>query len=241
MLKTRDITLIAIFSVLYVILSALPGIPVVGISGARIELAASIAPLFGVILGPLVGSLAMFIAALAAWILPPGSPSIFGLLLIPCPVISALIGGLLASKKWIYAFTILTVTALSWYTTWIGIAAPYYPIMHFTGIALILILRDKISISPSSGVKHLIMLAIIGYCGLVADHMVGNIVFINSIGLFIPLESIEGWLKSLNLPNIPSLFMYMLPISATERIFMTIIFVLVSTPVLKALKIAKLK
>lgn len=60
------------------------------------------------------------------------------------------------------------------------------------------------------------------YCGIIADHMLGNIIFISVINILIPLSVVqEYFLKPLGLPNIPSLFMYMVPISAVERIFFT--------------------
>lgn len=61
------------------------------------------------------------------------------------------------------------------------------------------------------------------YCGIIADHMLGNLIFIGVIDILIPLADIQQFfLQPLGLPNIPSLFMYMLPVSAIERILMTI-------------------
>lgn len=61
------------------------------------------------------------------------------------------------------------------------------------------------------------------YCGIIADHMLGNLIFIGVIDILIPLAAIQqGFLQPLGLPNIPSLFMYMLPVSAIERVLMTI-------------------
>ncbi|MGB9714375.1 MAG: ECF transporter S component [Candidatus Bathyarchaeales archaeon] len=71
------------------------------------------------------------------------------------------------------------------------------------------------------------------YCGIIADHMLGNLIFIESIDIFIPLSVIEEYfLKPLGLPDIPSLFMYMIPVSVVERIMMTIVATIVGVGVL---------
>ncbi|MGQ9459847.1 MAG: hypothetical protein ACUVRA_01260 [Candidatus Bathyarchaeaceae archaeon] len=62
------------------------------------------------------------------------------------------------------------------------------------------------------------------YCGIIADHMLGNLIFIGVINIIIPLEIIqEYFLEPLGLPSIPSLFMYMIPVSAVERFLITAI------------------
>ncbi len=53
--------------------------------------------------------------------------------------------------------------------------------------------------------------------------MLGNLIFIGSVGIFIPRDFIESSLSALNLPDFPSLFMYVLPISVVERIALTAI------------------
>lgn len=71
-----------------------------------------------------------------------------------------------------------------------------------------------------------------GYCGIIADHMLGNLIFIGSIDIFIPLSVIEEYfLEPLALPNIPSLFMYMIPVSVVERIFMAVVATIVGVGV----------
>lgn len=74
------------------------------------------------------------------------------------------------------------------------------------------------------------------YCGIIADHMLGNLIFIGVIDIFIPMTVIqEGFLDPLGLPDIPSLFMYMLPISITERILLTVIATVFGVSLLMAL------
>jgi len=52
------------------------------------------------------------------------------------------------------------------------------------------------------------------YCGIIADHMVGNLSYISLIGIVFPPE----WL-----PSTPALFMSILPVSVVERLIFTAI------------------
>ncbi|MEM3578670.1 MAG: ECF transporter S component [Candidatus Bathyarchaeia archaeon] len=74
------------------------------------------------------------------------------------------------------------------------------------------------------------------YCGIIADHMLGNLIFIATIDIFIPLSVVEEYfLKPLGLPDIPSLFMYMVPVSAIERILMTVVATIVGVGLISGL------
>jgi len=66
--------------------------------------------------------------------------------------------------------------------------------------------------------------------------MLGNLIFIGVIDIFIPLSTVqEIFLEPLGLPNIPSLFMYMIPVSAAERLLMTVIATIFGVGLLMAL------
>jgi len=71
--------------------------------------------------------------------------------------------------------------------------------------------------------KLVVAVALAGYCGIIADHMLGNLIFITTIDILIPFSSIENWLKALGLPDVPSLFMFVLPVSTIERTILTVI------------------
>lgn len=74
------------------------------------------------------------------------------------------------------------------------------------------------------------------YCGIIADHMLGNLIFIGTIDIFIPLSVVENYfLKPLGLPDIPSLFMYMVPVSAIERILITVVATIVGVGLISGL------
>jgi len=77
------------------------------------------------------------------------------------------------------------------------------------------------------------------YCGIIADHMLGNLIFIHVIDIFIPLQFIEGSLPN-GVPDIPSLFMYMIPVSIIERMIFTAIATILGVGLVLALRKANL-
>ncbi len=80
-------------------------------------------------------------------------------------------------------------------------------------------------------------IGIASYCGIIADHMLGNLVFIESVNIFIPFSWLEqNVLIPLQLPNIASLFMYMIPVSAVERILFTIVAIIIGMGLILALR-----
>jgi hypothetical protein len=114
---------------------------------------------------------------------------------------------------------------------------PYLSLpMFFAGG--IIIVYGLFGIGKSSFV---LAVSIASYCGIIADHMLGNLVFIKSIDVFIPFSIIEEYfLKPLGLPDIPSLFMYMIPVSAIERILFTVVAAVIGVGLILALRKANL-
>jgi hypothetical protein len=288
-LSTRDVALMTIFIALsFIICKFIPGIPIVGVPDAQIKFDAVLAPLYGMIIGPYLG----FLAALMGGLVAAGNP--FTVLTSFCTAISAMVAGFLTIEEvskgdriygWQVSALILATLIGSWYATWVGQRAPFYPILHLAGLFAILITRKWIAnsfkeIGPSREGWHvqpvsvllgvilfvvsymftkpylnkmislnflslplgiiaaiLVLYGIFGrgkytfissvflasYCGIIADHMLGNLIFITTINILIPLSVVENYfLKPLKLPDVPSLFMYMIPISAVERLLMTI-------------------
>jgi len=75
------------------------------------------------------------------------------------------------------------------------------------------------------------------YCAIIADHMLGNLIFINAIDIFIPLSVIEEFfLAPLGLPDVPALFMYMIPVSAMERVLFTVVTAILGIGLILALR-----
>lgn len=235
-LSTKNISLIAIFAGLYYVMSLTPGPPIFGGIGSVKVILAALAPIYGMLLGPWLGALTAFIGAIIAWWLPPGTPEIFGLLMTACPLIGALTAGGLSTikygrKGWLISFAVMGLLIIGWYSTWVGASAPLYPIMHVAALIIVMVFQHRVSemIWSENKFKRTIGVAFASYVGVMADHMTGNLIFINALGIVIPWKVIEGWLSKMGLPDVPSLFMYLLPISATERALMIIAAIIIGT------------
>jgi len=237
--STRQLALISMFSALIVVITRLPGIPILGgpmQGGGSIELSVIIYPLIGLVLGPWIGFVTAFLGNLIAWILP--TSTMFGLLLIPAGALSAFISGCLSHRyvitNWKVASGVLSILILLWYLTPAGLEAPLYPILHLTALGLILFFRDRISLYMHSTeqAQQIIGSAMCCYGSVLTDHIFGNLAWISSIGLVIPLQSIQNAMKSMGIvwlqlgiyvPDITlgDIFMFVLPISVLERVIYT--------------------
>jgi len=242
---SRDIALVSVFAALLVGVSRLPGIPIVGTSG-RIELTVILAPVIGIILGPWLGGLAVFLGDLISWIIP--STTFFGLLMLPCGLVAAVTSGALTRRKgtgnWKLSAAILGVLNALWYLTPVGREVFFYPFMHLAALAIVILLRKRIADLLQGDAKWKLTAgtALSSYAGIMANHMIGNLIFIASVGWFIQLKAIKDAVKALGffwlesgLPSLPKLtkqynisglgelFILMLPISVVERALFTAI------------------
>jgi len=130
------------------------------------------------------------------------------------------------------AIMVLAYTFTRPYTQDVSIL-PYLSLPMFL-IGGITIVYGLFGIGKSSFV---LAVSVASYCGIIADHMLGNLVFIASVNAFIPFSSVEDYfLKPLGLPDIPSLFMYMIPVSVLERILFTIVATIIGIGLLQAVR-----
>lgn len=105
---------------LYFVLLFLPNIPVLG-TPASMDIGASLSPLFGLLLGPVAGPLAVLIGNTAQTLLP--TPSLYLIPFIPAAALSALTASLLVTRKWwITCVTLLVILIASMFTP------PFYPL-----------------------------------------------------------------------------------------------------------------
>lgn len=247
--RVRNITTLVVLAALYVVVSLVPGIPVIGVPTASIDPSAILGPIYGLCFGPFVGGLGAFLGALLAWMTPPGTPQPFGLLTTISPAASAFAVGMLTRRKvdlggvaasgWVFAAVAIGLPTLAWYTTRVGVRAPFYPIIHLVGLGVVLVLRGHLTgLFESADRKKLtIFAALASYVGIVTDHMLGNLAFIVSIDIFIPLNTVEKYfLKPMGLPDVPSLFMYMMPVSVVERSIMIVAATVIGVGLLVALR-----
>jgi len=307
-LSPQEVALVATFAALSaIVIKILPGIPIVGVSGANIKFDAVLAPVYGMIIGPYLG----FLAALVGGVITAGSP--FDILTSFAPAVSALVAGFLTQrsvgsnggriKGWMPASAVLGLLIFGWYLTDIGQRAPFYPVLHVLALGLMILAGNRIASAfkksetaeESQKVKPalyvvgitIFMVALVfampysssvwilpllplpmflmggalivyglfgigksafvfavsaaSYCGIMADHMLGNLVFIGSINVFIPLSIVNDYfLKPVGLPDIPSLFMYMIPVSAAERLMFTLVATILGVGLILAIRRANL-
>jgi len=300
-LSARDVAFVGVFAALSAIVcEVVPGIPIVGYSGASIKFDASLAPIYGLVIGPYLGFLAGLIGGVVV------ANNWFSVFTSFCTATSALVAGLLTQKNyrsgdhsirgWIVAAAVLGLLILAWYATWVGQGAPFYPVLHFLGLAIILAARGWLAtgfgedsekqeegwtLNPDyvlsgtlivasgylvrlisslgnlvwdslaylwdslpyvsillyfvgiitalygifGGRKFVVAVGLASYCGIIADHMLGNLIFIGAMGILVP-----------KFPDPSGLFMTVLPISAVERFVLTIIATLIGVSLVFALR-----
>ncbi|MBC7130708.1 ECF transporter S component [Candidatus Bathyarchaeota archaeon] len=132
----KEVALVAIFAALSWIASKfVPGIPIIGAEGSTISWDASLAPIYGIILGPYLGFAAALIGGLVA------AGSLFTVLTSFCTGISAFVAGMLTDKSkkpygWIVAAAVIALLLAGWYATDVGRTAPFYPLLHFAGLVI---------------------------------------------------------------------------------------------------------
>ena len=91
-----DLVLVASLSALYAVFRAIPTFPMFAIPGASFRAGDIVAPLYGIILGPLVGPLAIAIGTIIGFFV--GAPPVFlGLDFLPASMCAAVIG--LATRR----------------------------------------------------------------------------------------------------------------------------------------------
>jgi len=297
-LSSRDVALMAIFAALSaIVVRVVPGIPIIGLSGASIKFDAALAPIYGMIIGPYLG----FLAGLVGGLIVADSP--FSVLTSFATAISAFVAGFFVQSVhasngnrfhgWTIASTVVGLLILGWYATWVGRQLPFYPILHFSGLFIILVGRGKIAKAFEKGEKsggswqpkpyvllfgilvfvlayifsklYLIQVEIISYfslplyivggvaivygllgsrvreklviaivlasyCGIIADHMVGNLMFIQFADPF--------W--GLSAEFVLLAFIEAAPISVVERLIFTTIATIVGVGLITSIRRAGL-
>ncbi len=249
-LTTKQISLMTVLAAMYYLVNFLPGVPIVGTAGGRIKPSLILGPIYGMALGPWLGTATAFLGASLAWMIPPGTPNPFSFLMgVPPPTVGALVAGALTRTRigfskvkvpgWVLSSAVLASLIGGWYVTWVGQQAFLYPILQFAGLAVALASGWKAGQLYEGGNRRRLTVAVVlaSYCGVIADHMTGNIAYVESIGWLVSWKSIEKMLASMGIPDVPSLFMFMLPVSAVERVALTVLTTFVGVAVIVALRL----
>lgn len=182
-LTTKNIALLAIFSALYYVLSLItPYVPAIGVPEITISLEALIASVFGIVLGPYLGTLTAFLGAFVTWTLPPTSMSPFSLPFLLSPPLNALVTGLIFYKKWKLGFAAFGILIIAFLFTppvlplaenWLVAVA----VLFDKGIALFLILPLVIFAKKLSIGKASVFYFLLCFIGNQADNMWGTFAF----------------------------------------------------------------
>ena len=231
-LRIKRIPIIAIFAALYVVITLLPGIPIIGGKG-KIEIAAFLPPIYGLVLGPVAGGMASWLGAFLAWLLPPGTPKPWGFALTLPSISSSIVAGLASRERvkgfygWVLSSLVMVSLLMLWYLNPVGRMAFWYPTPHLGALMLLLISGKLVPKCIENEKTTPLALLIAGFPGIMADHMTGNV-------LFIYLGSSLLGLK-IEIDEMAALFQAVLPISLIERGGMTILLLAFGTPLIYGL------
>src|SRR3972149_1890517 len=138
-LTTKNVALVAIFAAMYYVLSLFTfNISAPSVSQVQISLFALVASVFGLVLGPYLGTLAAFLGAFVAWTLPPSGMVPYGFPFLLSPPINAFVTGAIFYKKWKIAFVAFAVLIVAFLFT-----PPVQPLAENLTI-IVAVLTDKI-------------------------------------------------------------------------------------------------
>jgi uncharacterized membrane protein len=259
--RTLKVATVSTMAALIVVVSRLPGFPVIG-APTRIELTTILYATIGIILGPKLGFITSLLGNFIAWLIP--STTVFGLLLIPAGAIASLTAGFLTGKSksgWLYGSAVLLVLIIGWYVSPVGFEAPLYPVFHIVALILSLTLGRRLKgLLEAKGGRLIWGSAVTSFISTMADSMYGNLAYIAALGILVPLKELKDalvalgiiWAKTgipkpadylafLGLPvpkefSLGYLFMAVLPITIAERLTITVASTLVAVAVVRAFR-----
>jgi hypothetical protein len=232
-LTTRNLALVAIFAALYYVLSLItPYIPAIGVPEITISLEALIASVFGLVLGPYLGSLTAFLGAFVAWTLPPSGMSPFGLPFLLSPPLNALVTGLIFYKKWKYGFAVFSVLVIAFLFTppvqpltengFIAVAVLFDKVIALFLILPVVIFARKLSIGKASLFYFLLF-----FIGNQADNMWGSLVF--------SVPTVYNGIFGLDVVGVRGLFLLSPFAYPAIRLIQAFIAMLIAVPLMKTL------
>ena len=236
--RTKIIASIAVFSALYGVIRLIPLGPMIGLS-ASFSVSDSLAPLYGIILGPFTGGLSVVIGTFLAMALGK-APAFLGLDFLP-GLVNAVALGFLVKRKWksvlLLNLALIIIFVLSPYSLLlaeipIGTGTFSFPFIWLHVVALIVLispLRSK-AVSWIETLKTSLLpwgLAVIAFIGTMMQHLTGNLVFELTWGAPIGGLTAEGF------QGIWTLAFFAYPI---ERAVIVLITVLIGVPLVSILK-----
>lgn len=214
-----------------VVLSYIPGIPVVGVDGAKIGIVSSVVPLFGLLLGPWLGFASAFMGSTVSRVLTGANA--FTWLTLPAMPLSAFVAGCLSRrsvgvlKGWTVSAFTLGGLILAWYATRMGGTVLLYPLLHWAGLAIILIFRETISFffHRGSRVEFTLSTGLCGFVSVMVAHMYGTLAFL-----------FAAEFAFISAPLVPEFFTALVPVVAVERLILTFIMTVLGVPIILSLR-----
>jgi hypothetical protein len=203
-LTTKNVALVAIFAALYYVLSLFTfNISAPGVSQVQISLFALVASVFGLVLGPYLGTVAAFLGTFVAWTLPPSGMTPYGFPFLLSPPLNAFVTGSIFYKKWKVAFLAFAVLIAAFLFT-----PPVQPLTEnliivaavladkiFALLLIVPLVRFKDQFASSEKGIYAFYL-ILGFIGNQADNMWGTLAFsVPTVynGIFgLPLEAVRA-------------------------------------------------
>ena len=237
-IRTKIIASVAVFSALYGVIRLVPLGPMIGLS-ASFSVSDSLAPLYGIILGPFTGGVSVVLGTFLAIALGK-TPVFLGLDFLPA-LVNAVALGFLVKRKWkpvvILNLALLVIFLLSPYSLLLveiplGSGAFTFPFVWLHVVALIVLISPLRS-KATSWVETLKStyipwgIAILAFIGTMMQHLTGNLVFELTWGQPI------GGLTAGGFHGIWTAAFFAYPI---ERAVLVLITVLVGTPLVRILK-----
>ena len=233
--RTKIIASIAVFSALYGVIRLVPLGPMIGLS-QYFSVSDSLAPLYGILLGPFTGGISIIIGTALGWLM--GKPvSFLGLDFLPALVNTVAIG-FLVKRQWkpvvILNVALLAIFILSPYSL-LMVEIPgifYFPFLWMHIVALIVLispLRSKaVSWIETLKSTHIPWgVAMLAFIGTMMQHLAGNLVYQLVVGQPIGGLTAEGF------QPIWTAAFFAYPV---ERSALIIITVLVGAPLVRILK-----
>jgi len=241
--RARVVASVAIFAVLYALLRLIPTFPMIGVSGAVFSLSDMIAPIYGVILGPLIGPLSVVLGTFIAIAL--GKPVTFLFLDFLPATLNALVVGLILRRRFASAIVLNVIILAAFLANPLtaifvnvnlpnqSIALPFHWLHYLALAVLISPLSRKAAewvrgASVANLAKGLVVLSLIG---TMLQHSTGGILFEVILGQYLGVVKPESYLVIWN-----TVF-YIYPV---ERVVLVILATIVGTPIVRSLKASRL-
>ncbi|UCD43896.1 MAG: hypothetical protein JSV27_07005 [Candidatus Bathyarchaeota archaeon] len=223
--ETKKLTLMAVLAAVYALGSFLPGFPLLGVPGSKIDIVRSLEMAYGFILGPVYGPITAFLGAVVGKLMTGGG---FGMYFTPLALVSSFTAACLMRKEllrvrgWMLSAGVLSALIVGWYILPTGRVVPLYPVLHFAALVIVVLLGGRIAeyLRSDDRGKLSIGVALSSYSSTMAGHMLGNLIFIVLLS-----------------PS-PLFFMGILPVSAAERVVLTALSTVVATPLILILRSA---